>query len=89
MLTPIFTRQFERDLRRMIKRGRDAEKLKTVARILLGGQSLPARYRDHKLGGSWVGRRDCHIENDWVLIYKRETSAVIFERSGTHSDLFE
>jgi mRNA interferase YafQ len=89
MLTPIFTKQFDRDLKRMRKRGKDAEKFKTVARMLLAEEPLPAKYRDHKLSGTYVGRRDCHMENDWVLIYKRETSAIIFERNGTHSDLFD
>ena len=89
MLTPVYTRQFERDVKRMLKRGKDPEKFKTVARMLLAGQSLPARYRDHKFSGSFAGRRDCHVENDWVLIYKPETTAILFERTGTHSDLFE
>ena len=89
MLAPIYTKQFERDLKRMLKRGNDAEKFKIVARMLLDEESLPSRFHDHKLSGSFVGRRDCHVENDWVLIYKKETAAIIFERTGTHSDLFE
>ena len=89
MLTPIYTKQFERDLKRMLKRGKDAEKFKTVARMLLAEESLPPKYHDHKLSGTYVGRRDCHMENDWVLIYKKETTAIIFERNGSHSDLFE
>ena len=89
MLTPIYTKQFARDLKRMLKRGKDAAKFKDVARMLLAEEPLPAKYRDHKLSGTYVGRRDCHLENDWVLIYKRETTAIIFERNGTHSDLFE
>ncbi len=89
MLTPLYTKQFERDLKRMLKRGNDPERFKQVARLLLGGQTLPAKHRDHKLGGEYIGHRDCHIEPDWVLIYKRETTAIIFERNGTHADLFE
>lgn len=89
MLTPIYTKQFERDLKRMLKRGKDVEKFKTVARILVAEEPPPARYHDHKLSGPYIGRRDCHMENDWVLIYKRETAAIVFERNGTHSDLFE
>ena len=89
MLAPIYTKQFERDLKRMLKRGKDSEKFKVVARLLLANEPLPTRYRDHKLSGAYVGRRDCHVENDWVLIYKKETAAIVFERCGTHSDLFE
>jgi mRNA interferase YafQ len=89
MLAPIYTKQFDRDLQRLLKRGKEVEKFKTIARMLLAEESLPSRYRDHKLSGAFVGRRDCHVENDWVLIYKKETTAIVFERTGTHSDLFE
>ena len=89
MLTPVYTRQFERDLKLMLKRGKDAEKFKAVAKLLLSESPLLPRYKDHKLSGAYTGRRDCHLENDWVLIYKKETTAIIFERTGTHSDLFE
>ena len=89
MLTPVYTKQFERDLKLMLKRGKDPEKFKTVARLLLSEAPLLPKHKDHKLSGSYTGRRDCHIENDWVLIYKKETTAIIFERMGTHSDLFE
>ena len=89
MLTPIYTKQFERDIKRMLKRGKDLERFKTVAKLLLKESPLPFRYRDHKLIGPYIGRRDCHIQPDWVIIYKREISAIVFERTGTHSDLFE
>ena len=89
MLRPIFTRQFERDLKRMLKRGKDPEIFKTIARMLLAETPLPVKYRDHKLLGPYVGRHDCHIEPDWVLIYKKESSAIVFERTGSHADLFE
>ena len=89
MLAPVYTKQFERDLKRMLKRGKDAEKFKTVAKLLLSESTLLPRHKDHNLSGSYTGRRDCHVENDWVLIYKKETTAIIFERTGTHSDLFE
>jgi mRNA interferase YafQ len=41
------------------------------------------------LKGEFSGRRECHVEPDWLLVYKREPDAVIFERTGTHADLFE
>ena len=89
MLTPVYTRQFARDVKRLQKRGRDLEKLKAVARALLAGEPLDPLRRDHKLVGSYQGRRECHIEPDWLLIYKREQHAIVFERSGTHADLFQ
>ena len=89
MLTPIYTKQFERDTKRMKKRGKNLEKLKIIIRSLVEEESLDAIHRDHKLIGNWKGRRECHIESDWLLIYMIESGRVVFERTGTHSDLFQ
>jgi mRNA interferase YafQ len=57
---------------------------------LIKQEVLDPRHRDHKLSGNWIGRRDCHIEPDWLLIYQVDEAAnlIVFERTGTHSDLF-
>ena len=89
MRTPGFTRQFERDVRRMRKRGKDLAKMKAVMARLIEEQPLADRHRDHLLIGTWRGRRECHIEPDWLLIYKLQADEIIFERTGTHADLFE
>lgn len=89
MLCPIYTRQFERDIKLMKKRGKNLEKLKPVIRSLITEEPLNALHRDHKLVGNWQGRRECHIEPDWLLVYKLESDKIIFERTGTHSDLFQ
>jgi len=88
MLTPVFTRQFDKDVKRMQKRGKNLEKIKIVIRSLIAGERLDLIHRDHRLIGNWQERKECHIESDWLLIYKNEESRVIFERTGTHSDLF-
>jgi len=88
MLTPIFNRQFDKDLKRMQKRVKNIEKIKIIIRSLIAEESLDPIHRDHKLIGNWQGRRECHIESDWLLIYKKEEGRIIFERTGTHSDLF-
>ena len=82
------TKQFKKDVKRMRKRGKDLEKIKTVIDLLVAGEPLPPKNRDHKLGGNWIGRRDCHIEPDWILIYKLSEDELLLERTGTHSDLF-
>jgi mRNA interferase YafQ len=87
--TPVYTKQFEKDTKRCVRRGKNMEKFKILARTLLSGKPLDAIHRDHKLSGNLVGRRDCHIESDWVLIYRIEGSNMVFERMGTHSDLFK
>ena len=89
MYTPVYTRQFERDIRRAEKRGKNLEKLKIIVRTLIAGGKLDALHREHQLVGDYVGRRECHIEADWLLIYKIEEERVIFERTGSHSDLFK
>jgi mRNA interferase YafQ len=55
----------------------------------LNEEKLPTKNRDHVLKGNYNNRRECHIEPDWLLIYKRDTTLIIFERTGTHSDLFK
>ena len=88
MLTPVYTRQFERDLKRMKKRRKKTEKLKIILLSLIEEEELDPIHRDHKLIGNWLGRRECHIESDWLLIYKMVDDRIIFERTGSHSDLF-
>jgi len=88
MLRSAFTRRFERDLKRMRKRGKDVSKLKSILSDLIAGRALPQRFRDHKLIGNYRGRRECHIEPNWLLIYKLSDDEIIFERTGSHSDLF-
>jgi len=80
--------QFKQDVKRMQKRGKDMEKLKTIVRILRTGNPLPANYKDHPLSGTRKDLRDSHIEPDWLLLYKIEANALHLVRTGTHSDLF-
>lgn len=82
------TNQFKKDIKRALKRGKDLAKLKAVVDLLLAGHPLPPKNLDHPLGGSWAGHRDCHIEPDWILIYKILEEEIRLERTGTHSDLF-
>ena len=87
--TPVYTRQFERDIKRSQRRRKNLEKFKIIARTLIAGEPLDTIHRDHRLVGNYAGRRECHLESDWLLIYKTEESRLIFERIGTHSDLFK
>lgn len=89
MLTPIYKNKFEQDLKRTLKRGKDAEKLKSIIRELVAGKKLAPKFREHKLVGNYRDRYECHIEPDWLLVYKRSETEIIFERTGSHSDLFE
>ena len=73
----------------MKKRGKNLDKLKIIIRSLIAEEPLDPIHRDHKLIGNWMGRRECHIESDWLLIYKTDLDYIIFEPTGTHSDLFQ
>ena len=88
MRTPVYTRQFSKDIKRLGRRKKDLEKLKIIVRALVAGDPLDPIHRDHKLVGNYQGRRECHIESDWMLIYKLHGDSVLFERSGSRSDLF-
>jgi len=74
----------------MMKRGASQEKLNAVLNLLMNNESLPVRYRPHRLSGEWKGFSECHIEPDWLLIYDLDEPEVLaLHRTGTHSDLFE
>ena len=83
------TTRFKKSLKLMLKRGKDRTKLRTVVAMLARGETLPPQYNDHPLIDDYAGSRDCHIENDWVLIYKIKDDLLILTLAdtGTHSDL--
>ena len=89
MLKPSYTNQFKKDLKLMDRRGKPMEKFKEVADDLISEVPLEARFRNHKLTGNYKGRWECHLEPDWLLVYKFFGDEITFERTGTHSDLFE
>ena len=82
------TTQFRKDVRKQKKRGKDLGKLMEVVDLLVSGEPVPEKFRDHALTGNWNGWRDCHVEPDWLLIYKSLSEELILARTGSHSDLF-
>jgi len=89
MLRPVYSKRFERDLKRAIKRGKDSTKLKDIVKKLINQEKLDENYKNHPLKGSYKGCYDCHIEPDWILIYRIEEDIIQFIRTGSHSDLFK
>lgn len=83
------TSQFKKDFKKLRSRGKDIEKLKNVIKVVSSGEPLELRHQDHPLSGRWTGSRDCHIEPDWVLIYRIDGDCLYLERTGSHSDLFK
>ena len=84
------TSHFKRDYKLAKKRGCDMQLLKEAVTILANGEQLPAKYLNHNLTGNYAGYQECHIEPDWLLVYKITESQLILTlyRTGTHSDLF-
>jgi mRNA interferase YafQ len=91
MLKPHLTSRFKRDYRRLERRGYDTQLLDEVVGLLLNETLLPSKYKDHPLKGDKHGYRDCHIEDDWVLVYKADKSVLtlILAATGTHADVLE
>ncbi len=84
------TSKFQKDLKRVQRRGYDLSLLTDVIKILADGERLPEKNRDHSLSGDYAGCRECHIAPDWLLIYELSDGDLILylTRTGTHSDLF-
>ena len=80
--------QFRKGKKRSIKRHQDQTKLEEIIIKLLNGEKLPEKYHDHKLQGSYDDCRECHIESDWLLIYKIDGDILRLIRTGSHADLF-
>lgn len=90
MLEVVLSNRFRKDLKLAKKRGCNIELLQEVVDALAQEQKLDDKYRDHELSGSYRGFRECHIEPDWLLIYRidQNTIELFLFRTGTHSDLF-
>ncbi len=85
----IYTTQFKKDFKKIKKRQKNISKLTVVIEKLLDQGKLEPKYNDHSLSGKYQSHRDCHIEPDWILIYRITKDELILERTGSHSDLFK
>ena len=86
----VWTNQFKKDYKLALKRHLDVDLLDNIIRTLSRGEPLPEKNRDHAFTGDWIGHRECHIQPDWLLIYRIEDDVLVltFARTGNHSDLF-
>lgn len=84
------TTKFQKDLKRIEKRGYNISLLTEVIKKLANGEQLPEKNKDHNFQGEYTGCRECHITPDWLLIYEIADDELILylTRTGTHSDLF-
>ena len=84
-----FTTKFKRVLYRLKKQGKDPEKIFVFVQLLLDERKISPNCREQGWVGEWKQCRECHIEPDWLLIYKIAGETVRFERTGRHTDLFD
>lgn len=86
----VWTAQFKKDYKLAMKRHMAIGLLDDVIRTLSRGEKLPEKNKDHALSGNWVGHRECHIQPDWLLIYRVDDEVLVLtlSRTGTHEDLF-
>ncbi|MHB8930289.1 MAG: type II toxin-antitoxin system YafQ family toxin [Melioribacteraceae bacterium] len=85
----IYSSQFKKDFKKIQSQGKNISQLKIVIETLLKKQLLETKFMDHKLVGKWKNHRDCHIEPDWLLIYRLTEDALYLERTGSHAELFK
>ena len=90
MLQEVPTKKFRKDVKRVDSQGKNLTKLATVIEFLKNKQTLEEKYKDHKLHGEYTGSRECHIEANWLLIYRIDDieNKLYLLRTGSHSELF-
>lgn len=90
MLTPDYTTQFRKDYKLCQRRSMKMKKLQEVMGNIESETLLTPAQRPHSLTGNYIGHTECHIEPDWLLIYKvdKKAARVVFVRTGSHSDLY-
>jgi mRNA interferase YafQ len=91
MLVPKTMNKFESDFVKAKKQHKNIDLLKKIMELLANEIPLESKYLDHPLKGKWKGTRECHVENDWLLIYRirEKENEIWFERLGSHSQLFK
>ena len=89
MLKVSTTTKFDSETEIARKRGKDMSELGDIIKKLSNKIPLDPKHRNHKLTGTFKGRWECHIEPDWLLVYYKTDTEIIFERTGSHSDLFK
>ena len=84
-----YTTQFKKDYKRIKRQNKNLNKLENIIQLLLTGRTMHSRHKDHPLVGNWKEHRDCHIEPDWLLIYRKTDDDLYLERTGSHAELFK
>jgi mRNA interferase YafQ len=89
MLDVRYSTKFKKDFKTCVRRHYKMELLQQTIDILRIPETLPQSNKDHNLRGVYSGYRECHIEPDWLLIYRYTDNELLLNRTGSHSDLFD
>ncbi len=88
----VTSNKFNKQLKKAKKQGKDIKKLNVVVKKLANGEILDEKYKDHALNDTKYYRncRECHVELDWLLVYKYDHDKIILYlvETGSHADLF-
>lgn len=86
----VWTTKFKKDYKLAIRRHLDIDLLDDIIRALSRGETLPEKNKDHELSGNWAGHQECHIQPDWLLVYRIDDDILVLTlaRTGSHSDIF-
>ncbi len=88
LLTIFVSSTFKKDLKKAKKQHRNLSNLEKVIQLLQTGKKLPLKYKDHQLTHNYKSYRECHVEPNWLLMYRIENYELQLARIGTHTDLF-
>jgi mRNA interferase YafQ len=89
MLEVFTTTKFDKEVEIARKRGKELAKLGDIIKKLSNEEPLDQKHRNHKLKRNYQGRWECHVEPDWLLVYCKTKTEIVFERTGSHADLFK
>lgn len=89
MLEVSYRTKFKKELKIQASRGKDLQKFVDISKKLAKQEKLDPKHYNHRLKGNYKDRWECHIEPDWLLIYYQTDTEIVFERTGSHSDLFK
>ncbi|OGI00626.1 MAG: hypothetical protein A2Y25_04550 [Candidatus Melainabacteria bacterium GWF2_37_15] len=91
MLKPKYTKQYNKDIKRLKKQGLNFDEFKKVTSDLINEISLVPKHKDHNLVGNYNNHRECHVKPNWLLVYQicEEEKIIKFIRTGSHSELFK
>lgn len=86
----VITNQCKKDIKLAKRQGKNIDIIFEVADLLSEGKELDPKFRDHPLSGNYEGKRECHLEPDFLLIYEKRKKEIILYliRVGSHSKLF-